>query len=72
VAFHDQAMLEPLSWRKPGRVVVNSMSDFSVGAEFRAGAVVVGQQRFAGAPRVLRTLRVGAAEFFKVDESSGC
>jgi protein gp37 len=29
VAFHDQALLEPLSWRKPRRVFVNSMSDLA-------------------------------------------
>jgi len=29
VAFHDQAVMEPLSWRKPRRVFVNSMSDLA-------------------------------------------
>jgi protein gp37 len=61
VTIHPQTLDEPRRWRQPRVVFVNSMSDLSVGAEFRAGAVVAGQQRFAGAQRVLRTLRVGAA-----------
>jgi protein gp37 len=29
VVFHGQALLDPLSWRKPRRVFVNTMSDLA-------------------------------------------
>jgi protein gp37 len=37
VALHPNALLEPLGWRKPRKVFVDSMADLSVGVPGPAG-----------------------------------
>jgi protein gp37 len=61
VTMHRQTLDEPLRWRSPRVVFVNSMADLSVGVAAPIRHSCPGQTAFLSARQMSRTLRIGLA-----------